>query len=58
MTSVLTLDFKFPCPDTNVPRWTSYGEKGAYAGSNQGRVYNEALQGEAFMVSPRLGIIP
>ncbi|NVJ10005.1 hypothetical protein HUW63_32880 [Myxococcus sp. AM001] len=58
LTSVLTLDFKFPCPDTNVPRWTSYGEKSAYAGSSQGRVYNEALQGEAFMVSPRLGFIP
>ncbi|MFY2559021.1 hypothetical protein ACN469_15430 [Corallococcus terminator] len=51
--SVLTLDFKFPCPDTNEARWTRYGEKSAYADSNQGHIYREALQGKVAMISPR-----
>ncbi|MFY1826201.1 hypothetical protein ACN47A_09835 [Myxococcus fulvus] len=54
--SVLILDFKFPCPDTNEPRWTRYGEKSAYAGSSQGQIYKEALNGEALIVSPRRGM--
>ncbi|SES89847.1 hypothetical protein SAMN05443639_101573 [Stigmatella erecta] len=54
--SALTLDFKYPCPDTNEPRWTRYGENSAYAGSNQGRVYRDALGGEALMISPRTGV--
>jgi hypothetical protein len=56
--SVLTLDFKFPCPDTNQPQWTRYGESSAYFGSNQGQLYKEALGGEALIISPRTGIIP
>lgn len=56
--SVVTLDFKFPCPDTNEARWTSYGDKSAYAGLNQGRVYQDALKGKAAMVSPRGGVSP
>jgi hypothetical protein len=54
--SVLTLDFKFPCPDTNKPQWKEYGENSAYAGSNQRRIYKEALGGEALLISPRRGI--
>jgi hypothetical protein len=54
--SALTLDFKFPCPDTNEPRWTRYGEKSAYADSNQGKIYKEALGGEAVMISPQAGM--
>ncbi|WP_163866221.1 hypothetical protein [Myxococcus eversor] len=56
--SVLTLDFKFPCPDTNEPRWTSYGEKSAYAGFNQGNIYQDALRGNVVMVSPLRGVVP
>lgn len=54
--SVLTLDFKFPCPDTNEPRWTRYGESSAYKAWDQGQIYREALGGEALLISPRLGI--
>ncbi len=54
--AVLTLDFKFPCPETNEPRWTRYGENSAYSGSEQGRIYKEALGGEALIISPRRGI--
>jgi hypothetical protein len=53
--SVLTLDFKFPCPDTNAPRWTRYGENSAYAGSTQDKIYRDALGGEALTISPRKG---
>ncbi|WP_255203324.1 hypothetical protein [Myxococcus sp. AM011] len=56
--SVLTLDFKFPCPDSNAPRWTRYGDKSAYAGYSQGQIYKDALQGEAVLVSPLRGITP
>jgi hypothetical protein len=56
--SVLTLDFKFPCPGTNEPRWKEYGENSAYAGSNQGKIYKEALGGEALLISPRGGMTP
>ncbi|ATB43682.1 hypothetical protein CYFUS_009162 [Cystobacter fuscus] len=55
--SVLTLDYKFPCPDTNEPRWTRYGESSAYAGFNQGEIYRQALGGEVFLISPMTGVI-
>ncbi len=54
--SVLTLDFKFPCPDTNEPRWKDYDEDSAYFGRNQGEIYREALGGETRIISPRRGI--
>lgn len=54
--SVLTLDFKFPCPETNEPRWTRYGEDSAYSGRTQGDIYKESLGGEARVISPRRGI--
>ena len=54
--SMLTLDFKFPCPDTNEPRWTRYGENSAYNGSTQGEIYEQALGGEAVLISPRGGL--
>ncbi|MFP2909442.1 hypothetical protein ACLESD_31245 [Pyxidicoccus sp. 3LFB2] len=56
--SVVTLDFKFPCPNTNDARWKNYGEDSAYAKSNQGRVYKDALGGKPFLVSPRRGVTP
>nr|WP_240672527.1 hypothetical protein [Corallococcus coralloides] len=56
--AVLTLDFKFPCPDSNEPRWTPYGENSAYAGKKQGDLYKEALGGEAMIISPRRGVTP
>ncbi len=52
----VVMDFKFPCPDTNKPRWTEYGEDSAYAYSNQGAVYQKALGGEALLISPRAGV--
>lgn len=58
MKAVLTLDFKFPCPDSNEPRWTPYGENSAYAGKKQGDLYKEALGGEAMIISPRRGVTP
>ncbi|HYH96610.1 hypothetical protein [Hyalangium sp.] len=56
--SALTLDFKFPCPDTNEPRWTLYGENSAYFGENQGEIYKAALGGKALLISPQAGIVP
>jgi hypothetical protein len=54
--SVLTLDFKFPCPHTNEPRWKDYEADSAYFGRTQGEIYKEALGGEARIISPRRGI--
>jgi hypothetical protein len=54
--SVLTLDYKFPCPDTNRAQWKEYGENSAYANSNQGKVYKDALGGEALLISPGRGV--
>jgi len=51
--SLLTLEFKFPCPDTNEPRWTVYGESSAYVGSTQKQVYEDALGGQPLMISPK-----
>nr|WP_227027543.1 hypothetical protein [Corallococcus soli] len=53
--AALTLDFKFPCPESNQPRWTPYGKGSAYSGSNQQRVYEDALDGKALLISPRKG---
>lgn len=55
--AVLVLDFKFPCPETNSPRWTRYGRDSAYPGATQGEIYREALRAEALLVSPQ-GITP
>ncbi len=41
--SMLTLELKFPCPETNAARWTEYGETSAYANSTQRDVYQKAL---------------
>ncbi len=54
--AALILDFKFPCPDTNKPRWKEYGESSAYADSNQGEIYKKALGGEPVIISPRGGM--
>jgi hypothetical protein len=56
--SLITLDFKFPCPDTNEPRWKHYGENSAYTDSNQGQVYKDALGGDSLIISPQGGISP
>jgi hypothetical protein len=55
--SVLTLDFKFPCPDTNMPKWTRYGESSAYFGYTQGELYRKALGGKAMIISPQTGVM-
>jgi hypothetical protein len=56
--SVLTLDFKFPCPGTNEPRWKEYGEDSAYVGYDQKKIYKDALGGEALIISPRKRMSP
>ena len=53
--AAFTLDLKFPCPDTNDPRWRDYGGDSAYKGSNQKQIYWEALGTEPMMLSPRKG---
>ncbi|WP_375742542.1 hypothetical protein NR800_26450 [Corallococcus interemptor] len=55
--SALTLDFKFPCPESNEPRWTEYGTSSPYAGKTQKKVYEGALGGRALLVSPRDGVV-
>ncbi|MBZ4415711.1 hypothetical protein [Myxococcus sp. RHSTA-1-4] len=54
--SVVTLDYKFPCPHTNEPRWKQYGEDSAYPDSNQGKVYSDALGGRSLLISPGRGM--
>ncbi|WP_253895243.1 hypothetical protein [Corallococcus exercitus] len=54
--AALTLDFKFPCPDTNQPQWTQYGPSSPYFGLDQGKVYKAALGGQALLISPRFGV--
>ncbi|WP_233587530.1 hypothetical protein [Corallococcus sp. CA049B] len=54
--SALTLDFKFPCPDSNLPKWTEYGPSSPYIGMNQGEVYKAALGGPALLISPGNGV--
>jgi hypothetical protein len=56
--SVLTLDYKFPRPETNRPQWKQYGGNSAYSGSSQGEIYKEALGGETFLISPSMGVTP
>lgn len=51
--AALTFDLKFPCPDSNQPKWTDYDSSSAYAGSNQGEIYQEALGGEIHLLSPK-----
>ena len=54
--AVLILDFKFPCPDTNLPQWTQYGRGSPYEDMSQKTLYQNALGGQALLVSPRRGI--
>lgn len=56
--AVLILDFKFPCPDTNPPQWTRYGNSSPYAGRTQEDVYQTALGGAARLISPSKGVVP
>jgi hypothetical protein len=53
---VLILDFKFPCPGTNEPRWKESPETSAYFGFDQGQIYGEALGGRAVIISPQTGM--
>lgn len=46
-------DFKFPCLEGKQPQWTQYGETSAFAGSDQGTIYTEALGCKAVMISPK-----
>ncbi|WAS86255.1 MULTISPECIES: hypothetical protein [unclassified Corallococcus] len=54
--SVFTLDFKFPCPDSNPPRWAPYGPSSPYFGKHQGNIYEAALGGPALLISPKFGV--
>ncbi|MGE6760082.1 hypothetical protein ACQKGO_18860 [Corallococcus interemptor] len=54
--SVLTLDFKFPCPGSNEPQWTRYGMNSPYATQTQRDIYEQALGGRAFLISPLRGM--
>ncbi|KFE67804.1 hypothetical protein DB31_8287 [Hyalangium minutum] len=51
--AALTLDFKFPCPETNVPQWRQYSSDSAYSGQSQGQIYQEALGGHPVILSPK-----
>ena len=51
--AAIIIDLKFPCPPTNPPKWTKYGPKSAYPDSTQGKVYEEALDGEVFLLTPK-----
>ncbi|AKJ08494.1 Hypothetical protein AA314_10120 [Archangium gephyra] len=51
--AALIIDLKFPCPSSNDPVWRSYGKTSAYNGLTQGQVYQQALDGKVFMLTPR-----
>jgi hypothetical protein len=48
-------DLKFPCPETNAARWESYKD-GYWRDRSQADVYEEALEVEPALVSPRWGV--
>lgn len=50
--AVMILELKFLCPTLREPRWATYGDTSAYAGSHQGQIYKEALGGTALILSP------
>ncbi|QSQ19481.1 hypothetical protein JY651_29700 [Pyxidicoccus parkwayensis] len=45
-------DFKFPCLEGKKPQWTRYGPKSAFAGTDQGTIYMEALECRPVILSP------
>ncbi|MCP3139610.1 hypothetical protein [Pyxidicoccus xibeiensis] len=50
-------DFKFPCPLSNPPEWSSYRRSHPYYPKHQGNMYKGALGGaEPAMVAPQHGI--
>lgn len=51
--AAIIIDLKFPCPPSNPPNWTKYGPKSAYPDSTQGQVYEEALNGEVLLLTPK-----
>jgi hypothetical protein len=51
--AALILDFKFPCPPSNRPKWTEYGAKSAFPNATQGEIYKKALGGEILLLTPR-----
>jgi hypothetical protein len=55
--AILILDFKFPCPKENRPRWTVYGADSVYAGTSQNEVYRNALGGTPLLISPYAGVV-
>lgn len=54
--AALILDFKFPCPNTNVPQWSTYGPSSPYSSRTQGDVYEAALGGPSMIISPATGV--
>ncbi len=51
--AALIIDLKFPCPASNDPTWRWYGRTSPYNGFTQGQVYQQALGGEVFLLTPR-----
>lgn len=47
------IDLKFPCPSSNDPNWRRYGKPSPYDGLTQGQVYQQALDGEVFLLTPK-----
>lgn len=52
---VRVYDLKFPCPESNPPRWTTYGS-GPWQDWSQGDLYSSALRAPAWIVSPQSGL--
>lgn len=50
-------DFKFTCPSSNYPRWTTYPEGHPYANERQGSMYKKLLAIGPDLVAPAWGII-
>ncbi len=50
-------DYKFPCVNTDEwSSWREYPEGHVHVGSNQKRLYNDALKVEPLRIQPRLGV--
>ncbi|WNG18857.1 hypothetical protein [Cystobacter fuscus] len=51
-------DFKFPCPETNLPTWSTYPKGHPYQGRTQGEMYRRVLGQSPSRITPLDGVIP
>ncbi|HEX8434530.1 MAG TPA: hypothetical protein VF697_05490, partial [Archangium sp.] len=55
---LVVYDFKFRCAGTSPPDWSNYPDGHPHAGYSQKRMYEKALNSQAWRVTPDWGIFP